>query len=91
MEEKKIHPFLQSSANPEKYSATIKGIAIGIIPAVIAFGPIFGIDITAIEMNDVVDKIIVAVQAIMTAVSAVVVAYGVLRKVIIRVYGNDND
>ena len=74
---------LSSSVNPDKLAMTFKGL----IPLIIFLGMLKGVDITEAELNDVLQNIIVAVGAVGGAISAVVTAYGILRKVLVKFKG----
>ncbi len=69
-----MEKYLKSSANPEKISLTIKGIGVAIIPVLIFLGGVFGINLVEIDLVQLLNSIA-------TMVSAIMVVYGLGRKV----------
>lgn len=76
----KLPKLLQSSANPNNLSATFQGILLGIIPLIIYIGQQRGIELTYNEL-------IVLVEFLMGAISAVVILYGAIRKLKVKILG----
>jgi uncharacterized membrane protein len=68
-----MNRYLQSSADPEKISLTIKGVLVAIIPAILAIAGYFGVDLAKGDLVSFID-----VLAKVTA--GVLVAMGLLRK-----------
>jgi len=63
-----------SSANPEKYSATFRGVLLMFIPLIILAGQSFGWNVTESEL-------LVIVQELTTLAGLALTAFGILRKV----------
>ena len=80
-----IKNLLASSKDPAKISLTVKGLAILVPSAVMLFG-FLGVDISALDLNELVDSLANAAFAIATAFSAVTVVIGSARKIYYRVY-----
>lgn len=83
---------LASSVDPYKLSLTIKGVLTAIIPLVLTLAPFFNWSVTADDfknLTDSVDGFFKAVEAIIVAgtalVSAALVVWGVLRKILVAV------
>lgn len=77
--------ILQSSADPTKLALTVRGLLVGIIPTVIALAPFFGIDPVFVQdwigqFADAAEKIVFLVFSL---VAAVMVAWGLFRKIIL--------
>ena len=70
----KIPEILQSSNNPENISVTVKGLAVGLVPMIILLLNLFEIKISEIELMSFIN-------AVATAISAIMVAFGAGRKV----------
>ena len=73
--------ILQSSANSNKLSLTVKGILVGLIPLALL---IFGGNIEAGDLQGAIDSIIAAITAIFGAFAAVITAWGAIRKVLVK-------
>lgn len=69
--------ILQSSANPEKLSLTIKGL---LAAGVLAVGVFAGVQLPDAEIANLGDALVSAIQATVGAFSAWAVVYGILRK-----------
>ena len=80
----KKYPQLGSSVNPEKLALTIKGVLLAVITIVVSIGGIFGVTLDVGELTTIVDSIQNAIVAISAAISAVMVVYGGIRKIILR-------
>lgn len=76
--------LITSSADPEKVGLTVKGLLVGIVPALSVLLPIlcsvvmFCVDLSLI--NPAIDAITKIVVAVTTLVSAVMVLWGLVRK-----------
>lgn len=77
---KKLHPVLGSSVDPEKIAMTWKGIAVGLVPLFTIILATFGHDVTTTDITEVIEKLF-------SVVSAGMIAYGLIRKMIIK-YSN---
>lgn len=67
------YPQLGSSANPENYAMTFKGIALALVPLVIMVAKGFSLDVSESELVELVESITLALSSVM-------VVYGLLRK-----------
>lgn len=77
-----------SSTNAEKWSLTAKAFVGG--TALLGLLSMFGIVLPTDDISSLVDQIVLVLQAIATASTAVVTAYGLLRKIVKTVKG-END
>ena len=69
--------ILKSSANPEKLSLTIKGIAVGLIPIAILIAGMFGLKLDSNELVALVDSFL-------AVLSAGMILFGLVRKLVLR-------
>lgn len=76
-----IPKVLQSSVNPSpsEFGLTVQGILVGIIPLAIFIGQQSGIELTYNEL-------VVLVELLMGAISAVVIFIGAIRKIYVKVF-----
>ena len=68
--------IIQSSINPTKVSMTIKGVGIALIPVIIFIAGGLGFNFVEADLTELVN-------AIATLVSAVMIVYGLIRKIVI--------
>ena len=73
-----------TSSTGEGVSRTFKGFAHGIIPLILIIGPSFGFNVTPDAWPALVDAIGVFITAAWGTVAAVMVVFGLARKIIIR-------
>lgn len=73
---KKRFGSFSSSANPDRLSLSIQGVGMAIIPFVIIAGRFFGFSFLETDLSELV-------QSISLAASAVMIAYGLIRKFIV--------
>lgn len=73
-----MNKYLASSANPDELSATIGGILIGLIPATIFIGQLYGVELSQTEL-------LLLAQIITTGLASIVMAFGIVRKIYIRI------
>lgn len=71
---------IYSSANAEEISLTVKGVLLGIVPAVIILGNLAHVTFTSDQLTHIIDGIVAAIGAIGLIVSAIMTLYGLLRK-----------
>lgn len=69
-----LHPVLGSSVDPTQLALTWKGVLVGVIPVIVVVAKQFDI---SLDQNDLV----AFVDSVLTVVSAVMVAWGLGRKV----------
>jgi len=74
---KELHPVLGSSVDPTQLALTWKGVAVGVIPIIVIVAKQFNI---VLDQNDLV----AFVDSLLTVVSAVMVAWGLGRKIVVR-------
>lgn len=72
--------LIMSSADPTKYSATIKGIGLGTIPVIIALTGVTGAHFDSDTLTSLVDTISSIVQISLTLIATAWSLYGILRK-----------
>ena len=70
----KKYPVLGSSADPEKLAMTIKGAALALIPIVIVILKAVGVELADTDLVSLI-------EAISAAVAAVMIVYGIGRKI----------
>lgn len=93
---KKVFDFIvYSSANPDKYSQTLKGILLGIIPFILYTSGIacsFGDYCWGMSPNDLellAEDIVQFFTVVLSVISAVMTAYGAGRKVFRTITGQN--
>ena len=67
------YPLLGSSANPEQISLTIKGMAVWLVPMIIAVSSIFGLDFVEADLTQ-------AINLIASIIAGGMMLYGMGRK-----------
>lgn len=72
------YPFLQSSADPERLSMTIKGILTAVVVS-LSFVGVIPVDAIK-DVAPLADTVVTGVQGILAGVAAVLTMYGALRK-----------
>lgn len=72
------YPLFGSSIDPERLSLTVKGILVGIVTIIVAFG----IDVSGLELNNLVDALVEVVKLTAGAISAIITTYGLVRKLL---------
>lgn len=60
------HPILGSSADPQKIALTWKGIAIGLVPAIIIILQLFGLEVVEGDLVELIETIFMVASAIIT-------------------------
>ena len=78
MKERKLHPLLGSSANPEELAMTVKGLLIGLVPLFT-----FILSTQGVQIDESI--LLSLVERFTTALSAVLVFFGVARKVYYKI------
>lgn len=73
-----MNKYLASSADPKQFSATIEGILIGLVPVIIFVGQLYGVEIAQTEL-------FLLIQVITTGIASIVTAFGIVRKIYIRI------
>lgn len=76
----KQYPILGSSVNPEKLGLTVKGFIVALIPLAVLVAEQFGINLTQSELIE-------ALNYGVSAVSTLMVLYGALRKIVVKIRG----
>ena len=79
----KYPKYFGSSVNPEELGLTVRGLFVGLVPLVVFVAGQFGVDLTANSLMEVVNLGL-------TAVSALIVFVGVVRKVVVDVLSQLN-
>ena len=78
-----IPKFLTSSVNPEQLGLTIKGLLVAIIPTVLLVAGLTHLNLGQEDLTNLADAIVSATVAISTAVSAIMVVVGLVRKMLV--------
>lgn len=78
----KKYGFLSSSVDPQSLSLTVKGILLGVVPAVIFVAPLLGFNLNQEDLTNLVDAIEKLVFWGASGVSVCMVVYGGIRKII---------
>jgi uncharacterized membrane protein len=78
-----IPKFLTSSVNPEQLGLTVKGLLVAIIPTVLLIAGLTHLNLGQTDLTSLADAIVEATVAISTAVSAVMVVVGLIRKILV--------
>ncbi len=68
----------RSSANPDKIAMTAKGVLLALVPVIVAIVGSSGIDITQNEIIELINSLFVVVSAVM-------VSFGLGRKVYLKI------
>jgi len=79
-----IPKFLTSSVDAEKLALTIKGILIGLIPVIMMIANLSNVNLGQEDLTAVVDAIIALIQGFLTLCSLVMIAYGAIRKIRVK-------
>lgn len=69
--EKFLKDFVQSSADPEKVSMTVKGILLTYVGLIAVLLHLFGIDFSEAQIVELISQVAVAVGSALTIVGAV--------------------
>lgn len=85
-----MNKLIASSADPTQISLTLKGILVGIVPVVFILLHTIGAKIDQPTLQTIVESVTNVITALGTLVSAVMVAYGVIRKLILDVQTNSS-
>lgn len=80
----KKYPLLGSSVDPKKLALTVKGILLAVVTILVSVSGIFGTTLDATDLNTLVGSIQNAIVAIASAVSAIMVVYGGVRKLVMK-------
>lgn len=69
-----------SSANPAEASLTIKGILLGLVPVLLVAAGLTHVNVGQEDLNNLIDGIAGLINALLTAISAIMITFGALRK-----------
>lgn len=67
------YPILGSSVDPEKVATSLKGLLLLIVPVVVAFGKVAGIELPEVDLIEIVNNLFLAFGCFYTI-------YGLVRK-----------
>lgn len=81
----KKYPMLGSSVDKEKLSKTWTNTALLLIPVLITVFGLFGVEINVVDLTTVSDSVLDSVIVIWGAYHSCQIAYGAIRKVIIKI------
>ena len=79
----KYPKLLASSINPAKVSMTVKGVLAAIVPLILVLAPMFNWSVNADDFKNLTSAIEAVIVAITGAVSAGMILYGVIRKLLV--------
>lgn len=80
--------LVRSSADPARWSLTIKGVLLGIVPVVMAVAGLANLDIGSDKVSAIIDGIASLVQVVLALVAMVMTAYGIVRKLYNTIMGH---
>ena len=83
----KVPKLLASSADQEKFSLTLKGILLGIVPVIILVTNAFGGSVDESNLTNLVNNIINLASVGLAFLSALMTVYGAGRKVYHLIFG----
>lgn len=72
--------ILKSSVDPSKLALTVKGLLVGAIPTIIFLSGVSNIQLSSEELTIAFDAVAQLIQASLTAISAVMIVWGFVRK-----------
>ena len=78
--------IVKSSADPAAYSLTLKGLAVGAVPALMIVLGFAHVNVGVDQINTVIDSVVNLVQALLTVLAAAMTTIGVLRKLYLSFY-----
>lgn len=78
-----MNKFLVSSIDPQKLSLTVKGVMVGAIPVAIFLAKMSGVELPEGDLTDLAENVGNAIQQIGVALSAIMIVYGGVRKVLV--------
>lgn len=87
--EKILDWVLISSKDPTKVSLTVKGALLSIVPIFIALSNLTSLKLESEQLTLIVEIVAQFIQAIFGAVSLIVTAYGLVRKIIASLKGEN--
>lgn len=76
-----LHEITRSSSDPKKLGMTVRGILVGLIPVVTTFSSYYGLQgVDHAFLMPIIDQTVDTLNLVFTAVSALLVTGGMLRK-----------
>lgn len=81
--------LIASSANPEKVSLTVKSMAVGVIPFLVMISAYTAVDLSAVELNALLESILSFINAVLGVVATAGVVFGLGRKIYYKVVPNE--
>lgn len=83
----KVPKLLASSADQERFSLTLKGVLLGIIPVIILATNAFGGSVDETDLTSLINSIVNLASVGLALVSASMTVYGAGRKVYHLIFG----
>lgn len=77
--------WAMSSVEPEKIGMTVKGVLGALVTILLVVAPYLGIDLSGIDFNSLIRGVYEAIISAGAVVSALTIAYGVVRKAIVAI------
>jgi len=82
--------ILLSSQDASKLSLMIKGVLLGVLPAVVAFAGLVNVQLDSAALEQTVELVSQIVLYVGGAISALVTAYGLIRKILTSATGTND-
>lgn len=80
-----LRAIIQSSKDPAKVSLTVRGVLLQIVPVVLVFSKLYGIEsLDETVLTALAESITEIVAAVLSLVSVIMIAWGLIRKVFAR-------
>lgn len=75
--------FLASSINPQELGLTVKGVLVLLVPIILTLAGAANWSIGEGELQSIIDATVEVVIAVTTAISAIMILAGLIRKVLV--------
>lgn len=80
-----IPSLLASSKDPQKYSLTVKGFIVAALPIIITIAGLTHLNLGQQEITDLANGLIDFVSIMASLVSAAMILYGMIRKMLVEI------
>lgn len=85
-----VHPVIASSVDATKVSATVTGILTGLSGVIMLIATVYHYPLQQNQLNNFIQEFAAATSAVVTAGGMAFTAYGLLRKLTLRVFPSKN-
>jgi hypothetical protein len=75
-----------SSADPSEVALTIKGVLVGLVPYAISAAGLAHLNVGSDQINAIISGLATVVQDVLAAISAIMMFYGMVRKLWITIH-----